>query len=148
MPANHLQLIASCLAMVLLIFAVGVAMLFTRVQEMRRKHIHSIHSPAVANSVERAAHLENVQAADNFRNLFEVPVLFFALAAIALATGYVPGWLVICAWVYVALRLLHSIIHCTYNTVYHRFIIFLASFGLLVGMWFAFFGSLASKSAA
>ncbi|HTD89692.1 MAG TPA: MAPEG family protein [Burkholderiales bacterium] len=144
MPANHLQLIASCLAMVLLMFAVGVAMLFTRIQEMRRKNIHA---QAAANSLERAAHFETVQIADNFRNLFEVPVLFFALAAVALATGYVPGWLVICAWVYFALRLVHSFIHCTYNNVYHRFIIFLASFGLLVGMWIVFFVSLASKSA-
>ncbi len=130
--------------MVLLVFAVGVAMLFTRVQEMRRKRIHV---QAAANSLKMATHLENVQVADNFRNLFEVPVLFFALAAIALATGYVPGWLVICSWIYFALRVLHSVIHCTYNKVYHRFIIFLASFGLLVGMWIAFFVSLTSKNA-
>lgn len=143
MPENHLQLIASCLAMVLLVFAVGVAMLFTRVQEMRQKRIHA---QAAANSLKMAARLENVQVADNFRNLFEVPVLFFALATIALATAYVPGWLVVCSWVYVALRWLHSVIHCTYNKVYHRFLIFLTSFVLLVGMWIAFFVSLAVKS--
>ena len=32
-----------------------------------------------ATSVKMAARLENVQAADNFRNLFEVPVLFYGL---------------------------------------------------------------------
>ena len=130
--------------MALLIFAVGIAMLFTRVQELRRKRIHS---QAVADSLKMAAHYEHVQVADNFRNLFEVPVLFFALAAIALATSYVPGWLVVCSWIYFALRLLHSVIHCTYNKVYYRLFIFLASFALLVGMWVAFFVSLASKSA-
>jgi hypothetical protein len=144
MPANHIQLIAACLAMVLLVFAVGGGMLFTRVQEMRRKRIHP---QAVASSLKMAAHLEHVQVADNFRNLFEVPVLFFALAAIALATGYVPDWLVVCSWVYFALRLLHSFIHCTYNKVYHRLAVFLASFGLLVVMWVVFFVSLASRSA-
>ena len=145
MPANHIELIAACLAMVLLAFTVGGAMLFSRVEEMRRKRIDA---QAVANSVTMSARLENVQIADNFRNLFEVPVLFFALAAIALATGYVPDWLVICSWVYFALRLLHSLIHCTYNKVHHRLAVFLASFGLLVGMWMAFFASLLSKSAA
>jgi len=144
MPANHVQLITACLAMVLLMFAVAIAMFFNRIQDMRQKRIHP---QAVANSIQMAARYENVQAADNYRNLFEVPVLFFALAAIALATGYVPGWLVICSWIYFALRLLHSLIHCTYNNVYHRFTIFLASFGLLVGMWVAFFVSVASKSA-
>jgi hypothetical protein len=129
--------------MVLLVCAVGVAMLVTRVQEMRRKRIHP---QAAADSLQMAAHLENVQVADNFRNLFEVPVLFFALAAIALATGYVPDWLVGCAWLFFALRVLHSLIHCTYNKVYHRLAVFLASFGLLAGMWIAFVVSLVSKS--
>lgn len=143
MPANHIQLIAACLAMALLAFAVGGVMFFTRVEEMRRKRIHP---QAVASSSKMAGHLENVQAADNFRNLFEVPVLFFALAAIALATGYVPGWLVVCSWIYVVLRVLHSLIHCTYNKVYHRLIVFLASSGFLVVMWIAFFVSLVSRN--
>jgi hypothetical protein len=145
MPLNHIQLIAACLAMVLLAVAVGGAMLLTRVREMRRKRIDP---RAIADSSKMAAHLEDIRVADNFRNLFEVPVLFFALAAIALATGYVPDWLVACSWVYFALRLLHSSIHCTYNKVYHRLAVFLTSFGLLVVMWVAFFVALASRSTA
>ena len=144
MPANHVQLIAACLAMVLLVFVVGGAMLVTRVREMRRNRIHP---QGAANSVQMAARLENVQVADNFRNLFEAPVLFYALAAVALATGHVPDWLVACAWVFFGLRVLHSFIHCTYNKVYHRLTVFLASFVLLVGMWVAFFVAVASRSA-
>jgi hypothetical protein len=145
MPANHIELIAACLAMVLLVVVVGVAMLFTRVQEMRRKRIHP---QEIATSSKTAARFENVQISDNFRNLFEVPVLFYALAAIALATGYVPDWLVACAWAFFALRVLHSFIHCTYNTVYHRLAVYLVSFILLVAMWVAFFVAVASRSAA
>lgn len=144
MPANHVQLIAACLAMVLLVLAVGALLLVTRVREMRRKRIHP---QAAANSLKMAAQLENVEVADNFRNLFEVPVLFFSLAAIALATGYVPRWLVVCSWIFFALRVLHSFIHCTYNKVYHRLAAFMAGFFLLTGMWIAFFVSIASRSA-
>ena len=43
-----------------------------------------------------------------------------------------------CAWLYVALRVVHSLIHCTYNKVYHRLAVFLPGFGLLVGMWIGF----------
>ena len=146
MPANHVELISACLAMVLLVVAVAALMLFARIGDMRRKRIQP--QSAAANSVTMAAHFENVQAADNFRNLFEVPVLFFALAAIALAIGYVPDWLVACSWLFFALRLLHSLIHCTYNKVYHRLAVFLASFVLLVGMWIAFFVAVASRSGA
>ena len=143
MSANTLHLIASCLALVLLTSVVGAVMLFTRVSEMRRKRIHP---QAASTSALMAAKLENVQPADNFRNLFEVPVLFYALAAIAVATNHVPAWLVVCAWVYVALRVLHSVIHCSYNKVYHRLAVFMASFSLLVGMWVAFFIALGSAS--
>jgi hypothetical protein len=134
-PANHLQLIAACLAMVLLSAIVGLALLRNRVREMRRKRLDP---QRIADSAGMAAHLQDVQAADNFPNLFETPVLLCALAAIALATGHVPAWLVGCVWLYVALRIVHRLIHCTYNKVYHRLAVFLPGFGLLVGMWIAF----------
>lgn len=136
MTPNAAALVAPVLAMVLLTFVVGAYLLYTRVTEMRAKRIHP---QAASNSVKMAARLENVQAADNFRNLFEVPVLFYALVAVALATQHVPGWLVSGAWAFVALRVLHSAIHCTYNKVMHRLAAFMGGFGLLVGLWVAFF---------
>ena len=145
MPANASQLVGALLALVLLTFIVGARLLFTRVQEMRQKRIHP---QAASTSVKMAVRLENVQAADNFRNLFEVPVLFYALVAVALATNQTPDWLVAGAWAFVALRVVHSLIHCTYNKVMHRLAAFLAGFGLLVAMWIAFFLSLPLAGAA
>jgi hypothetical protein len=145
MIPNAYQIVAACLTLVLVTFVVGAWLFFTRAREMRQKHIHP---QAVATSLQMAARLENVQAADNFRNLFEVPVLFYALAAVALATSHFPAWLVSGAWLYVALRALHSLIHCTYNKVTHRFAVFLLSFALLVGLWGTFFLTLPSPRAA
>jgi hypothetical protein len=145
MNVNALQLIAALLALVLLTAAVGAMLLYTRVQEMRRKRIHP---QAASTSVQMAARLENVQPADNFRNLFEVPVLFYALCAVALATNQTPSWLVLGAWAFVALRVLHSIIHCSYNKVMHRLAVFLVSFALLVALWVSFFLSLSGAGAA
>ncbi|MCY7309098.1 MAG: MAPEG family protein [Rhodoferax sp.] len=145
MPANSIQVIAALLALVLLTFVVGTRLLFTRVQEMRQKRIHP---QAASTSVQMAARLENVQAADNFRNLFEVPVMFYALGAVALATQHTPGWLVGGAWAFVGLRIVHSFIHCTYNKVMHRLAAFLSSFVLLVALWVSFFLSLPGATAA
>ena len=105
-------------------------MLYSRVQEMRQKRLHP-QTAATPNTM--AANLENVQAADNYRNLFETPVLFYALVACAVAAAYVPPWLVIGAWCYFGLRVVHSIIHCTYNRVMHRLAVFAIGFALLVG---------------
>jgi len=139
MTPNALHLISAALALVILTFIVATRLLYTRVQEMRQKRIHP---QAAATSVQMAARLENVQAADNFRNLFEVPVLFYALVAVALAARHTPAWLVIGVWLFVLLRVAHSAIHCTYNKVMHRLAAFLASFALLVGLWVSFFLSL------
>lgn len=105
-----------------------------RLGEMRAKRI----DPQALSSVRAAAgRLEKTQAADNFRNLFEVPVLFYLLCvAIALNGGSTPG-LVAAAWTYVGLRALHSLIHVTYNRVTHRFLAYVASTLLLFGMWIA-----------
>jgi len=71
----------------------------------------------------------------NFNNLFEVPTLFYAGGAVYLAldqTGQLP---VINAWIFVAARVMHSIIHLSYNNVVHRLTIFaIGNLSVLV-MW-------------
>jgi hypothetical protein len=145
MPANHLHLLAATLVLVLLTFAVAVAMFFARFGEMRRKRLHP---QAVATSAAMAARLEHTAPADNFRNLFEVPVLFYALVAAALAVGVVPPWLVVGAWAFVALRVLHSLVHCSYNRVLHRAVVFLAGYLLVLGLWTAFVASVFERASA
>ena len=137
-------LVLSAFAMVLLSALVAVRLLVVRTREMRRKRVHP---QAASTSIQMAARLEDVQAADNFRNLFEVPVLFYALVATALATAHTPGWLVAGAWVFVGLRVAHSVIHCTYNTVMHRFAVFMLGFAVVVGLWTALVISLMGRSA-
>ncbi|MGV3627532.1 MAG: MAPEG family protein [Betaproteobacteria bacterium] len=136
---DTLLLLASCLAMVLLTFAVGARLLFVRTNEMREKRVHP---QSASTSLQMASKLQNVQAADNFKNLFEVPVLFYALVAVALAASYTPGWLIAGAWLFVALRVAHSCIHCTYNKVMHRFPVFLLGFVVVVALWVVFFFTL------
>lgn len=135
MPTTTLSLVGAALALVLLTFVVTLRLLYCRVREMRAKRIHP---QAAATSAQLAAKLQDIQAADNFRNLFEVPVLFYALVATAIGAGPVPQWLATGAWAFVALRVLHSLIHCSYNRVMHRLAAFMSSFALLVGLWVAF----------
>lgn len=139
-----LQLALPAFALVLLTLLVGLRLLYVRSQEMREKRVHP---QAASTSVLMAAKLHNVQAADNFRNLFETPVLFYALVATAIGAHYAPEWLILGAWAYVVLRAVHSFIHCTYNRVMQRFAAFGVGFLLLVGLWAAFVIGLAGKSA-
>ena len=119
-------------AMALLVLAVWMRLFFTRIPEMKRERIHP---QAIALSTQAAAKLRDTRAADNFRNLFELPVLFYA----ALLFG---GWLaldspafLVLAWLFVALRVVHSVIHCGYNKVMHRFYVYAAGGWVLWAMW-------------
>jgi hypothetical protein len=124
-----------CAALVGLTALVWVKLYADRLGEMRAK---SIDPQRLATVREAAGRLERPQAAENFRNLFEVPVLFYLLCtALAVTGGSTPGF-VRAAWAYVALRALHSLIHVTYNRVVHRFLAYVASTLLLFGMWVAF----------
>jgi hypothetical protein len=56
----------------------------------------------------------------NYMNLLEVPVLFYVACIVAFAAGVVTNTEVVLAWLFVALRVVHSAIHLTYNNVLHR----------------------------
>ena len=128
-----------CAAMVGVTALVWVKLYADRLGEMRKR---GIAPQAVATAREAAGQLQRTQAAENFRNLFEVPVLFYLLCvALAVSGATTPGF-VTAAWGYVALRALHSLIHVTYNRVVHRFLAYVASTVLLFGMWIAFVATL------
>lgn len=132
------HIFAACLAMVTLTFVVGLHMFRVRVGEMMARRIHP---QSVALSGQRAQRLEDSRASDNFNHLFEVPVLFYLLCAVAIGTGHIPVWLPALAWLFVLSRVVHSAIQCTYNRVMHRLAVFLGSVLLLLVMWAMYAGS-------
>jgi hypothetical protein len=69
-----------------------------------------------------------------FMNLVEVPVLFYALVLIAFVTNQVNHITMGLVWLYVALRIVHSLIYFTYNHVIHRFAVFATSNLVVVAM--------------
>lgn len=71
----------------------------------------------------------------NYMNLLELPLLFYVVCLMACATGSNGDGLVPLAWLYVLLRVLHSLVHVTYNRVMHRFSVFAASNVVLVVLW-------------
>ena len=120
------------LAMVALTIVVWLRMYTMRIAQMKRERIHP---QAVATSSQVAAKLTDSKAADNFHNLFELPVLFYLALVVAAQTALV-NWLTIgLAWSFVALRIAHSAIHCTYNKVLHRFYVYFAGGMALWLLW-------------
>ena len=75
----------------------------------------------------------------NYMNLLELPVLFYVAGLMYYASGRADGSVLAVAWAYVALRAVHSLIHMTYNNVFHRLAVFAASNVVLGAYWVLFF---------
>ena len=129
--SNH-AIFLPALAMVALTFIVLAVMFRRRVAQMKRDRIHP---QKVATSQQAAALYTDVAPADNYRNLFEMPVLFYLALVVAALTGQVTTVVLVLAWSYVAARVLHSAIHCSYNKVMHRFRAFALSVFVLLMLW-------------
>ena len=71
----------------------------------------------------------------NYMNLFELPVLFYVGCLVAVVANAETSTLVALAWAYVAFRVVHRVIHVTYNHVLHRFYAFAASNAALIAIW-------------
>ncbi|WP_062567908.1 MAPEG family protein [Pseudoalteromonas arabiensis] len=125
-------LIAAMFTQVLLTFSIMVIMGRRRFTAARNKVIKM--QDFLTMELDKAG--SEVRVADrNFINQFEMPILFFIACLTALqvhAAGFV---FVILAWLYVGLRLLHSVIHLTTNTLKLRYYSFVVSSFVMLIMW-------------
>jgi hypothetical protein len=117
-----------------------VVLVWVRLYAVRLTEIRSrgIDPQKLARADEAVKLLANNSAADNLRNLFEIPVLFFAICLALYVTGFVTKMQVSLAWGFVMLRAVHSLVHTTYNRVMHRFLAYAVSTVLLFAMWVLF----------
>lgn len=121
------------LIQVALTFTVMIRLYVTRVAEFKRKRIDPNSVPTRQSFA--ASITDSANVADNFANLFEMPVLFYTAVVLALTLLIHDPIMIALAWLYVGLRIMHSLIHCTYNLVMHRFAVFAFSALVLLAMW-------------
>lgn len=74
-------------------------------------------------------------ASNNFKNQFELPVLFYAGTAFILITRNVDPLLFGLAVLFVLSRYIHAIVHLGPNIVHWRGISYLVGFAALSAMW-------------
>ncbi len=65
--------------------------------------------------------------ADNYNHLMEAPTMFYAVALTLAVAGAGHGVAVAMAWVYVGLRIIHSLVQVTSNNIPTRFAVFVLS---------------------
>ena len=71
----------------------------------------------------------------NYMNLLELPILFYVVCLLIYITSSSSPHATQLAWAYVALRIIHSMIHLSYNNVMHRLTAFALSNFALISLW-------------
>ena len=129
---RNLNIIYPLFALAAWTFVVLLLIPFVRVRSVRRREVGPNdfkygESPAVPPSVS----IPN----RNYMNLLELPMLFYVVGMVLYVTAGTSRLAVVVAWVYVALRVIHSLIHLSYNRVIHRLSVFALSNAALVSLW-------------
>lgn len=78
------------------------------------------------------------QIGNCYRNQFELPVLFYALIALALPLRHADFVLVLLSWVFVVARLVHAGFFVTTNDLNQRSLAWFAGVLVLLAMWVYF----------
>lgn len=123
-------------ALVALIFAVWFTLFVQRLGHIRRSppRAEDFASGEAALRYFRPVEMP----ANNLANLFEMPVLFFALVPLLMLTRHADHIQVLLAWLFVLLRAVHSFIHIGPKQVKPRFFVYLLSCIVLSAMWIGF----------
>ncbi|WP_462168291.1 MAPEG family protein [Pseudoalteromonas lipolytica] len=125
-------LIVAMFTQVLLTFIIMFIMGKRRFRAAKQKTIEM--KDFLTMELEKAG--SDVRVADrNFINQFEMPVLFFIACLTALQLNAVGYMFLALAWVYVLLRVVHSYIHLTSNTLKVRYYSFVISSLVMLSMW-------------
>jgi hypothetical protein len=120
------------LSMMLLTVAVWVYMFARRIRFLTAQQIDP-KDLEVPGRLAEVSPPEVSNPSDNLKNLFELPVLFYALALYLFVAGQVDSLHVHAAWLFVFFRTLHSGVHCTFNRVMLRFYLYFAA---SLALWF------------
>ncbi|HEY9707889.1 MAG TPA: MAPEG family protein [Oculatellaceae cyanobacterium] len=119
-------------ATVFLTLLVWVYMYIRRISFITSKKIRS-KDLAVPGTLAQISPPNVSNPSDNLKNLFEIPVLFYALVLYLFVTKQVDTVYVNAAWVFVVFRALHSAVHCTFNLILLRFYLYLFA---TLAVWF------------
>ena len=74
--------------------------------------------------------------AHNYNHLHEAPTVFYAVALVLAILGLGDGMNALIAWIYVGLRIIHSLVQATANVVMVRFVLYALSSVALIALVF------------
>jgi hypothetical protein len=132
----YIPILGPVVALVAWSMIMFVWLYITRIPAMRRAGIDLRGSVGGTGRALDGVVEDQVQwKAHNYNHLMEQPTLFYAIAISLALLGGGDIWInVLLAWLYVFLRVVHSLIQATVNVVVWRFLVFFLASLCLIGL--------------
>lgn len=130
---SALSMLRALFGLGLLTVVMAIWMTVTRMPAMKQAGL----------SLEDAAHTSDLRArmpssarriGDNYNHLFEAPTLFYAVSLAIIVAGAADPIQATCAWIFLASRILHSLVQATINFVPLRIVFYTISWLSLATM--------------
>ncbi|MBY8977626.1 MAPEG family protein [Rhodobacteraceae bacterium NNCM2] len=130
MSAANLTILAACAQVFVLVIA-SIRTIRGRFRDVRQNGVRV--KDIVITTVGYTEPVQKLQA--NLSNQFETPIYFFAAILFGLQVGAVGTLFAVLAWIYVATRLMHHVIHTGWNHILYRMSVFVTGLVAVVLMW-------------
>lgn len=127
-----MNLVYPMFAMVVLTFVALLVLFFSRKRAVAEGKVPGYHYKTMSAGAEPDYALK---PARHFVNLFEAPVLFYVACLAAMILHFTGSTMVILAWTYVVLRVIHFVVHVTINKIPIRGGIYALGWIVLLAMW-------------
>lgn len=128
MIEDNSPILAPVVALILWTMVIWGWMYLTRIPAMRAAKIDVANlKGGTGANLDQVLPPEIQWKAHNYNHLLTEPTLFYALCLVLALIGLGDGFNLYIAWLYVALRVVHSLVQVTVNRVAIRFLLFASS---------------------
>ncbi len=112
-------------------FLFGVYMLYCRVSAVKTGSLKASYFKVYDQPAPEII----IKTQRHYANLFELPVIYYVTVIVASLQLLNDHQTLLFAWLFVAARVVHAVIHVTTNKLYPRMLAFLVGWGAVVGLW-------------
>lgn len=128
-----MDILQPAVALMIWTMVMWVWMYATRIPAMQKAQIEPANLVGTTGPSLRAQLPDSVNwKADNYNHLHEQPTLFYAVCIVLAIIGAGDGMNAFLAWIYMGLRVIHSLVQVTANKVIVRFVLFAVSSLVLI----------------
>ncbi|KWV93417.1 hypothetical protein AUC45_00780 [Erythrobacter sp. YT30] len=128
-----MDILQPAVALMIWTMVMWVWMYATRIPAMQKANFDAESlSKGVTADLDRVLPPQVQWKAHNYNHLHEAPTLFYAVSIVLALVGHGDGQAALLGWIYVGLRVAHSLVQATANRVMVRFVLFALSSVVLI----------------